>query len=152
MTICRRGCCWCSTQIPVDTIPSSCVFCYRQLIPSTFLKRLALGHRTLFAQNFQEPKALGSLYSSGASWSLWFTRAQIWNSSSLASKRNKLQCYLSSRAPHRLGLRLDLYLSLHQAWLLPLSCPDFPILTNFSWEHFFNKSPRQESSSRFCFN
>lgn len=49
---------------------------------------------------------------------------------------------------HRFELRLELHLSWHHAWLLSLCCPDYPTLTNFSWEHFLNKSPLQESSSQ----
>lgn len=79
--------------------PSSCRFCSQPFIPSIFLRGLSLGHWTLCAQIFQEPKVLGSLHSSSGILELLVCWIKSMTFQFLCLKVEKtLQHYLSSGA------------------------------------------------------
>lgn len=152
MAICHSGCCRCSTQMPSDTIPKLLYGLLLTVHTINLLERTSLGPLDTLCPDLPRYIVLGSLHSSGVSWSWWFTGSGVWNPSSLSSKLKKtLQHYLSSRACRKFRSMLELPLSSHHVWLLSL-----PVLISLP----FPVSPENTSSVglpwrnpylRFCF-
>ena len=90
MVICHSGCCWCFTQMPSDTIPKLLYGVVLTVHTINLLERTSLGPLDTLCPDLQRSIVLGSLHSSGVSWSWWFTGSGVWNPRSLSSKLKKL--------------------------------------------------------------